>query len=231
MVYANEQADYCFYLSDRLNQKLNGKILHDARHQTVMWGIAYQQKTTYRKWNGVICMSGVIKDNQGVWNLLQVVRDTVGLKVKIIGPCDTSLYQKFTYFIQKYNIQSRVYFPNQIMYGKELEREFADCSVGMALYDIGPSCGTYFADPAKVKTYTQQGLPVIMTDSAEIAYILQKFRAGEIIDRNTKNIQNAVRKIQKNYPTYQKGVQDFNMYFDFREYYRKRFTALEKKLL
>lgn len=131
--------------------------------------------------------------------------------------------------LKKNRLERRVFFPQRSYYGKELQKEISDCHIGIALYDIGPGNGTYYADPAKIKTYTQYDLPVIMTDAAQVADYISKFKAGIIVPPEVGPIGIAITTMAKHYTLYVRGVRAFNQYFNYRTYYREKFHFLKKE--
>jgi glycosyltransferase involved in cell wall biosynthesis len=131
--------------------------------------------------------------------------------------------------IKEYKIEKRVIFPNAFYYGEELLKQVEDCQVGVVLYEVGPHTVTYYASPAKVKQYIEFGLPVIMTDAAEVASYIKRFNAGIIVSRDPKDVIKAIYTITDNYSKYIKGIQKFSEYFSYRQYYAKSFRFLENK--
>lgn len=229
--YYHDKLKYRCYLSDRLNEKMNnGSIIDTSYVKTVMWGIKPYMKKTFRisKDSLTLCFIGVIRESQGIEFLLSVIPHVKQVSLKLLGPAPKHLADKYTKLIMKYGIENRVYFPNKTLYGRELENEIASCHVGIALYDEGKDVGTYYADPAKVKTYAQYGLPILMTDAADIAKYITRFHAGKVIKRDISSALHAISLIKGKYREYIKGLQSFNAYFDYENYYHHKFSFLEK---
>jgi hypothetical protein len=220
---------YKIYLSDRLNKKMNGSVKNTNNTKTIMWGVKeLSTKASLKDKIITLCFVGVIRPSQGLDATLQCIKDLPFVKLKIIGSCNDTLYRKIIKKIKQYKLSNRVYFPNKFYYGQELADHLKSSSIGVALYDVGPEHGTFYADPAKIKTYTEYGLPVMMTDAAEIAQYIKEFRAGEIVERNVKDITRAINNIKQNYDTYIKGVKRFNNHFSFETYYAEKFSFLER---
>jgi glycosyltransferase involved in cell wall biosynthesis len=100
---------------------------------------------------------------------------------------------------------------------------------GMALYDIAQDNFTHYADPGKVKAYTELGLPVVMTRISDVVPHIERFKAGEIVDApGTEALAQAVARVAENQRAYRDGVSRFNAFFDYRAYYETSFSAWEK---
>lgn len=224
--YAQKLTHVC-YLSDRINAKMNGRVIATKNKKTIMWGIKPINLTTKKKDVFTICFIGVIKPSQGLETLLEIVKKKKDIRLKILGGSTPEMAKFYNDLIETNGIKERVYFPNKMFYGKEIAKEVKDCFLGVALYDVDKTSATYYADPGKIKTYTQYGLPVLMTPIADIEKYVKKFKAGEIVSQNISDITAAIQKIKRNYNKYAKGVEDFNKYFDYESYYKDRFTFLE----
>lgn len=215
---------YRAYLSDRLNKKFNGKILHTKNVKTIMWAIAPPRLTKKDPERSIeLCFIGAIRESHGLTKVFQILAKKKDVKVKILGVCDSSLFKKYKRLIDKLRIEKQVYFPNKFIV--DLESETADSHIGVALYT--PNEGTYYADPGKVKAYAQLGLPILMTDAAQVADFIRKFKAGEIVTQKTDSILEGIEKMQKNYSLYQEGLKKFTKHFSYKTYYARRFTFLE----
>lgn len=226
--YYHRRVHYSLYLSDRINKKFNGYVAHKSNKKTVMWGVnpvgIEKRNSTSRN----ICFVGVIKDSQGIELLIRVMKEIEGSTLKILGSSTDELYRKYLSLITELGLQKKVYFPNKMFYGKELENETLDCFVGVALYTVSELSVTYYADPGKIKTYMQLHLPVIMTPIAEIEQFITKFHAGIVVERDIESVKKALLLIKKHYSIYERGVMAFNNYFNYESYYQDRFNFLEK---
>jgi hypothetical protein len=112
----------------------------------------------------------------------------------------------------------RVEFPNRFVSQEELSDAAAKCFCGLALYDTSPGNFTHYADPGKVKSYLEMGLPVVMTRISEIVPYVEKFKAGEVIDSMT-DIPDAVVRISSNPSVYAEGVRGLASHFEPNAYY------------
>ena len=109
----------------------------------------------------------------------------------------------------------------------KLENEIANSSVAIAPYRKTNDNYTYYADPGKVKTYAELGLPIIISNTTAIIPYIRRFHSGEIIQRNVKDVERAVSSIRRNYSSYIKGLSQFNKFFSYESYYRNKFSFLE----
>lgn len=225
--YYAKQLPYVCYLSDRINSKMNGKILSTNNKKTVMWGIKPVAIPSKEKKIFTLCFIGVIKPSQGLETLLEIVKKMKDIRLKILGASTEEMAAFYKKIIADNGIEQRVYFPNKMFYGKEIEKEVKDCFLGVALYDVDKNSATYYADPGKIKTYTQYGLPVLMTPIADIEKYVKKYTAGEIVVQNIADVERAIKKIKKDYKKYITGVESFNDYFNYETYYKRNFSFLE----
>lgn len=232
MHYFHDRTPYTLYLSDRINKAMNyGRIIERPGKSTIMWGT--KPPRLYKKIRptnaDTLCFIGVLAQWQGIDALLSVVAQNPRMRLKLIGTGKPSLMATYKKQIAKYAIADRVFFPNKFYYGLELKKIINDCDIGIALYDVNPNSVSYYADPAKIKQYAEFGLPIIMTDAADIARYVAKFNAGIIVERDHVEIAHAVKKIKDQYPLFQNGVKKFNDFFHYREYYSRKLSFLEKQ--
>ena len=220
---------YSCYASDILNEIFNGKVLKSNNRKTVMLGVKPKTfRRTFNRNDFNILFVGLIKESQGLELFFDFLKENKKYNLKLLGVCENKLYAKYMSIIKNYNIGDQVYFPNKFFSDEQLSEISKKCQIGIALYIADKSNVTYYTDPGKVKTYTQLGLPVVMSNIPSIAPYIQKFKAGEIVERNQSSLNAALRRIKKNYPKYVDGVEKFNRYFYFEDYYKKRFKFLER---
>lgn len=226
--YYNKKVEYAYYLSDNINKKMNGKVLNTDSRKTVMWSIIPKNiKRTSQRDPFTMLFVGVIKKNQGLEQIFNFLKFHKHYAIKIVGYCDDRVYKEFQKMIQKNNIEKQVYFPNMFLLDSELEVLSKDCQVGIALYNTAKTGSTYYTDPGKVKTYAQLGLPIIMSDIPTVAQYIRKFKCGEIIDDNGKELGKALLKMKKKYMFYREGLKEFNKFFYYDTYFKKSFKNLE----
>jgi len=226
--YYHNRNTYNLYLGDKLNMKMNGQLKSSNYQKTLMWGIKLEEQKK-RELDQIITLAfiGVIRKSHGLDIAFKLLQEHPSLKIKILGECGSSLYEEYSELIGELGIKERVVFENKFYPTENLLSELSTCFAGIALYNTDKNNPIYYTDPGKVKTFTQFGLPVIITNTSEIIPFIKKFKAGEIVDRNTDSIFRAIEKMKNNYTLYLKGVEDFNNYFNCETYYKKAFQFLE----
>lgn len=228
--FYHDRADYNLYLSDGINKVLNnGKIINNNKKKTVMWGvkpIIPGKKTAGGKFT--ILFVGLVKESQGLEEVFGLLKNYQNYTLKIVGICDDSLYKKYKKMIALYRIKDRVDFPNRFFSDGELEKVASKSHVGIALYDTSDSNPTYYTDPGKVKTYSQLGLPVIMSNTSGVVSFVKKFKSGVVV-RDVKEVPKAIWEIRDHYSKYADGLEKFNNHFSFERYYGEKFQFLRRK--
>lgn len=226
----NKKVKYAFYSGDLINEKMNGKVLNTPYRKTALWGVLPRNiKRKLDKNSLTILFVGFIKDSQDLEFLFNFLKEHKNYKLKIIGTCSVGdLYKRYSQIIEENGIENQVYFPNRFFTDYELEEISKTCQVGIALYDITPTNGTYYTDPGKVKTYASLGLPIIMSDMSAIAPYIKRFNCGILVKRDDAELGKALLDMRKNYTKYLEGLRKFNSYFYYETLYRKTFRILEK---
>lgn len=225
--FYHDKVTYTYYLSDRLNELYNGRVVVEPGKRTVMWGVQPFTGThnapvkEYR-----LLFVGVIRPSQGIDDLLLFLKQLPDVELSILGSCEPALYKKYMSLIHSYGITDRVWFPNTFIDDEKLREIASNHHVGIALYEVGVHTATHYTDPGKVKTYIEMGLPVVMTDTSAAVSFIRKFKAGEVIHSGS-NISEALKRIQRDFGKYQNGVRLCAKYFEFMKYYHKAFHALE----
>lgn len=226
--FYHKDIKYRIYLGDGVNKIMNGTILNTLTTKTIMLGVKPKNiKRDIRKVGYTILFVGVVRPNVGLEIVYEFLKKHSKYKIKIVGICDKQTYLQHKKMIKKLEIGKRVYFPNRFFFDDELNEVSKECFVGVALYTIDNTSTIYYADPGKVKTYTEMGLPVIMSQTSSIAPYIRRYKAGEVIERDTLSLSEAIEKIKKSYKDYISGVNKFNKLFYFEIYYRKKFEFLE----
>lgn len=226
--YYHDHVPYVCYLSDMINEIMNGKVINTKTHKTVMWGVNpkhIKRKLVLSRFN--LLFVGLIKDSQGLEFFYEFLKNHPKYFINILGVCNDKLYLTHKKIINKYKIQKQVYFPNRFFSDAEVEKISQKCNAGVALYDIGKGNMTYYTEPGKVKYYAELGLPIIMSNTSSITSYITKFKAGEIIERDTGSLENTLEIIRRNYEKYSIGLKKFNKYFYYNDYYEKKFEFLE----
>lgn len=226
--FYHDNIDYACYLGDGVNKIMNGKIMTTQRKRTIIWGVKPKNiKRNFEKTKHTILYVGVVRSTVGLDIAYEFLKANKEYNLKVIGVCDKVLYKKQVAMIKSYGIEKQVYFPNRFFFDAGLNEISKECFVGIAVYSIDNTSTIYYADPGKVKAYTEMGLPVIMTKTSSIFPFIDKFKAGEVIERNVASFEKAIKAIQKNYGEYLRGIINFNKYFYFEDYYANSFKFLE----
>lgn len=225
--FYHDRVIFSCYLSNKINQKMNGKVLSTKKRKTVMWGVKplkIERKNDFSLFT--LLFIGLIKPSQGLEETFLFLKSHNQYRIKILGVCEKNLYEKYKKLIKHYNIEKRVFFPNKFFSESEVVQHSLDAHVGIGLYDISPNNATHYADPGKIKTYAELGLPIIMSNISDVVYYIKKFQCGEVINEDN-SLENALVKIKKDYKKYSNGLKKFNEYFYYEDYYRSKFTFLE----
>ena len=226
--FYHDRVTCAYYLTDRINRQLNGTVLDTPTRRTVMWGV--QEAPIRRDPPGAhvrLLLVGLIKGSEGLSRLLEFLAASPDYSLEVVGVCDDLLYQNFMRQIRAAGLSDRVHFPNLFLPEPELHELSRACHIGVALYDTNPMNPTNYADPGKVKAYTEMGLPVVMTDISDIARYIREFRCGETIRQDPAELATALQRIRNGYPGYVEGVRRFNAHFAYEAYYESAFSFLE----
>lgn len=227
--YYHKRNKINFYLGNKLNKLMNGKLLQTNISKTVMWGIRLEKlEPKKRQKNIVLCFIGVIRKGHGLDLALKLLKDHKDLQLKILGECNEPLYKYYQSMINSLGIKKQVTFENRYYKNSELIKELSTGTIGIGLYNTSKDDPIYYTDPGKIKTYTQFGLPVIMTNTSEIIPFIKRFNAGEIVEADVESLYTAIKKIMKNYQKYLDGVNKFNHYFEYQKYYDNAFIRLKQ---
>lgn len=226
--YYHDRIAFTYYLSDTINNILNGRVVNERNKRTVMWGVQPcangkpQPKGQFR-----LLFVGVVRPSQGLEDIFSFLAEHTDVYLRIVGVCEQRLYVRYKKLIHELGINDQVEFPNAFIDDEKLKRIAKDYHVGIALYDKGPTTATHYTDPGKVKTYAELGLPVIMTNTSAIAPYIERFHAGEVV-LSVSGLPAALEKIKWHYAAYQKGLLAFARHFAYEKYYRRAFVALER---
>lgn len=227
--YYHSKVAIRYYLSEGINQQINGRVIEDATHKTLMWGVkSVSIQRTVPKGNLALLFVGLIKPGQGLEKLFTFLRTHKEFSLKIIGICNDELFSQYQSIITGYSITKQVFFPNKFYSDEELLRLARSCHIGIALYDISPLSSAYYTDPGKIKSYAEMNLPIIMSNTSGIAPYIKKFHAGELISEKPEDLVKAIEKITREYSRYLVGLKKFNAYFYFESYYEEAFRSLER---
>lgn len=178
---------------------------------------------------------GHILEKQGIQYVLDavpiIVEKIPDFKFFIIGDGNylSTLKQK----VKSLEIEKFIQFTGYVEKHEEIENMLARCSVAVALYEEKDEDGnlsfTYFADPAKIKSYLANGLPVLLTDVSYNAKELEKNRCGIIIDYNKEKIANAIVKLvcdENKLKEYRENAINYAKQFDWNNIFKKNLKRI-----
>lgn len=224
----HRKADYAFYLSDAINRRLNnGQAVDSPAHRTVMWGVKPLDRPHAPPPRPfTLLFVGMINPTQGLPNLFPFLRSRPDYRMVVVGLCPSPLYAAYQQLIKDSGVSDRVVFPNRFFSDAELRDVARSCHVGMALYETAPHVHTHYADPGKVKSYLEMGLPIVMTNISGVVPFVRRFGCGEVIDR-LDHLGDAIDRIRGNYSHYLEGVTKMVQHFEFTRYYRGAFACWE----
>lgn len=226
--FYHDRIPYTYYLSDRINELFNGRVITKSNKRTVMWGVQPFTKMKAAPHGSFrLLFVGVIRSSQGLEEIFEFLKNASDVRLSIVGVCEKKLYTHYMVQIRTLGITKQVWFPNKFVSDQELRRLARRHDVGIALYEKGLHTATHYTDPGKVKTYIEMGLPVIMTDTSAVASYVRKYNAGEVVETE-KQLSSVLSKIRRRYTTYQQGLVAFTKYFEYEKYYRQAFRVLEK---
>ena len=212
-----KRVDYPFALTDAIAERIGGNI------PVVMLGMERLPcADADRTGSNRILVVGQLRQGQGVEDVLEFIADNPRYSLTLLGAAANGFECEINRIIREKEIQGRVDFPNRFVSQEELSEAAAKCFCGLALYDTSGDNFTHYADPGKVKSYLEMGLPVVMTRISGIVSYIEKFKAGEVID-SKEALPQAVLRICENPETYFGGVRNFAGRFMYERYYAENF--------
>ncbi len=178
---------------------------------------------------------GHILEKQGI----QYVVDAIPLIIKKISDFSLLIIGDGNYLDQlkkktkKLNIEKFVKFTGYIKDHEEVEKMLSSCAVALALYEQKDKNGllmfTYFADPAKIKSYLASGLPVLLSDVSYNAKEIEQKKCGKIITNDKKQIADAIIELLQNEKLlneYRKNAINYAQQFDWNDIFKKNLNRI-----
>lgn len=148
---------------------------------------------------------GVLYEKQGLQLVInampKIIRMFPHVKLTIIGsgPFEKQIKQ----LVERLELKSYVTFTGYINNHKKIVSLLTkNGGIGLATYT--PSLGdyTYYADPSKIKLYLLCGLPIITTKVPPIAKVIERKKAGLIINYSEKDLIHALESLIQEEKTY-----------------------------
>jgi len=198
--------------------KAIGRAMGIPDADAIMLGVTPPSRFGNAKSNRIL-MVGQLRHGQGVENVLDFIATHPQYQLSLMGAAANGFGEEISRHIASAQMADRVYFPNKFVSDAELRNEAAKCFVSLALYDTSPSNLTHYADPGKVKSSIEMGLPIVMTRISDIVPFIERFKAGEVID-SLEQLPAAIAAIRQYYPAYQDGLRAFADHFDCERYYK-----------
>ena len=169
-----------------------------------------------------LLLVGQLRGGQGVETVLDFIAANKDYSLSLMGASANGFDEEIRRRIAAGKMADRVFFPNRFVSDAELRDEAAKCFAALALYDTAPDNFTHYADPGKVKSSIEMGLPVVMTRISEIVPFVERFHAGEVID-SVRELPQAIAKIRRDPESYFSGCRAFAAHFDYTRYYAANF--------
>ncbi len=161
-----------------------------------------------------LAFMGHLKEHQGLEFLIgafpEIRKKVPEARLVIIG--GGYLQDSLQNLAANLGLQDCITFTGFIEDHAELERILAGCAVGVAPYEPSDKSYTFYADPGKPKAYMACGLPVVITKVPQIAYEIDKVRAGFAIDYDRPQLVDRLVSLlrdDKLYAEYRQNAIDF----------------------
>ncbi|MBU3957257.1 glycosyltransferase family 4 protein [Patescibacteria group bacterium] len=153
-----------------------------------------------------VIFMGHLLENKGIMILIEafveVCRKVKKARLVIIG--GGVLRKRLEKRVKELGLSGRVFFTGYIESHAELERIMAKGAVAVAPYVPDSDSYSFYSDVGKVKVYLACGLPVVITPVPQIAYEIQKKKAGLLVDYDKKAIAEAIIRLLTDDRLYQK---------------------------
>lgn len=178
---------------------------------------------------------GHILEKQGVQYVLQAMPEILeklpAFQFLVIG--DGEYLSELKKLASSLGIEKSVRFTGYIDDHRDIENMLVQCTAAVALYEKYDKDGnltfTYFADPAKIKSYLASGLPVLTTDVSHNAKDIEKERCGFIVPLERKIIAKKIIHLLKNedlWREYHDNAIRYAQKFDWKVIFDKQFDRL-----
>lgn len=211
-----KRVDFPFALTEGISKEIGENV------PVVMLGMKRLQcAETDRTRSKRILVVGQLRRGQGIENVLEFIAANPQYSLILLGAATNGFESEIYSIINRTGIAGRVDFPNRFVSQEELSEAASKCFCGLALYDTSGDNFTHYADPGKVKSYLEMGLPVVMTRISGTVPYVEKYRAGEVID-SLSGLSSAVVRIDENPNAYYDGVKRFSENFRYDKYYADR---------
>ena len=167
-----------------------------------------------------IAFIGHLREGQGVDLLIgllpEVIKKIPEARLLIIGtgPLENRLKEE----TKELGLSDHVVFAGYIEDHGEAQNLLSRCAVGIAPYEDNESTYTRYTDPGKPKVYLAAGLPVIITKVSQVAYDIDRRKAGIAINYDRNDAVKAVVNIlsdEKKLIEYKRNALEFADEFEW----------------
>lgn len=162
--------------------------------------------------------------------LSEIVKVIPDARLKIIG---SGLSEE----LLKRNVKEKKLEKNVLFFGYVSDSKAYDilskCAISVAPYVPALDNFTRYVDPGKPKAYLSCGLPVIITKVPQIAFEIEKNKAGFAINYDKKEMTDAVVKLLTNeemLQEYRKNATQLAMKYDLENIFNLAFAEMAKIL-
>lgn len=157
-----------------------------------------------------IVFLGHLRSGMGLKLLISSMPDILKqipkIKLLIIG--DGPLMTELEKMINEYELLNFVQLTGFIPNHKKVDDLLKKCAIGIALFEPTKDSIEYYSDVGKPKVYLSAGMPVIITKIPEIAYEINKSKAGIAIKYDKKEFVKAVILLLGKNPIYKEFRQN-----------------------
>lgn len=197
-------------------------IIPERKHYPIVPIGTYPEKMTLGK-SKIIGHLGVLKRSQGLDllfdNLQNIQQHIPGVKVEIIGSGPDEKY-----FVKRAKLFSNITFHGFIEHNSKVNKIIRKWNVGLATYMPGKSNGSYWADPSKIKSYINNGVPVITTNVTYFSKDIKRYRAGLIVDyQNANQFIKAIKLIFHKQKEFKTNAHNLATKYNYKTIYTKLF--------
>lgn len=232
--YCVKRSDYVWNLSSMMIKEREKKGIsqkYREKQLTVPIGANLSVKKVPPDANGKcrIAFMGHLREGQGVELLIgslpELIKKIPEIRLILIGggPLETGLRKR----VEELNLADYVEFTGFIKDHSEVQDRLSECSIGIAPYVDDEETYTRYTDPGKPKAYLAAGLPVVITKVPQIAYEIERWKAGIAINYERKELIEAIVKILKNgnlYREYSNNASTLAKKFDWNRIFEKALT-------
>lgn len=104
--------------------------------------------------------------------------------------------------VKNLRLEKKVKFTGYIEEFADLTEILSRASIGLAPFVPNPKSLSFYSDPSKIKLYLVCGLPVITTNVTTIAPLINKSKAGKVIEYSEENLYKAIVEMLSNIKEY-----------------------------